>query len=76
MKEGEEIRDFATETGRCAEVLRLCVLLNGAQTLDIVPEHIQQMENEGLRENVVCIGTHVRDRFLRSREKTGRLPDP
>ena len=30
MEDGEEIRDFATETGRYAEVLRLRILLNGA----------------------------------------------
>ena len=65
MEDGEEIRDFATETGRYAEVLRLRVLLNGAQTLDIVSEHIQQMENKGLRENVVSIGTNICNRFLR-----------
>lgn len=76
VEDGEEIRDFATETGRHAEVLRFRVLLNGTQTLDIVLEHIQQMENEGLRENAVGIGTNICDRFLRSKEKTGRLPDP
>ena len=65
MEDGEEIRDFATETGRYAEVLRLRGLLNGAQTLDIVSEHIQQMENEGPRENVVGIGTNICNRFLR-----------
>lgn len=65
MQDGKEIGELATEMVCHREVLRFCVLLKGLKTLDIVSEHLQEMENEGLRENAVGICTNRGGRFLR-----------